>query len=42
MARFIIKNGHQKVYDEIGLFAQNISTILGLIGNTFGKAFATT
>ena len=33
MARFLIKNGHQKGYDKIGLCAQNISTILGSIGN---------
>lgn len=42
MARFIIKNGHRKVDDEIGLCAQNISTIVGSIVNIFGKAYATT
>lgn len=42
MARLVFKNGDQKdmCYEEIGFCAQNIITILGLIVNTNGRAYA--
>ena len=46
MARFRVKNGHQKdtCYDEIELCAQNIDTILGSIVNMSigSQAYVTT
>ena len=44
MARFWVKNGHQKDmrYDEIGLFAQNIDNILGSDVDTIWRAYVIT
>ena len=45
MARIVVKNGHQKdtCYNEIGLCAQHISTILGsLVNNTIGRMYLIT
>lgn len=41
MARVTVKNGHPKSTrdDEIGVCAQRVDTILGLIVNTVGKAY---
>lgn len=38
------KNGHQNDIDDarIGLCAQNIYTLLGLVVNTFGRAYVIT
>ena len=38
MARLVVKNGRQKdtFYYDIGLYGQNVSTILGSILNTTG------
>ena len=43
MRRLVAMNGlHQTsiCYGDIGIYAQNINTILGLILNTFGRAYA--
>jgi hypothetical protein len=41
MARFVVKNGHKKdtCFDEVGLCAQNIDTILDSIVNTIGRVY---
>lgn len=41
MARFVVKNGHKidTCFDEFGLCAQNIDTILDSIVYTIGRAF---
>ena len=41
MARFVVKNGHKKdtCFDEFGLCAQNIDTILDSIVNTIGTVY---
>lgn len=41
MVGFVVKNKHQKAmyYDEIGICTQNISTILGSIFDTIGRAY---
>ena len=40
MARLVVENIHQKdtLYNEIGLCAQSMSTILGQMINTIGRA----
>jgi hypothetical protein len=45
LATLIVKNRHQKdisCHVKIGLCAQNVDTILGLILNTIGSAYVTT
>ena len=39
MPRHVVKNGHKKdtCYDEIGLYAQYINTIVKLIVNKIGR-----